>query len=269
MTNDLIYEKKLRLRSEHVNCARRLRTSSLLRILQEASIAHTTQLGMGRDKTLDRGLLWIISHQSLQIRRMPEYDEDILVRSWPGPMLHMFFPRYYEICAPDGTVLITGSALWLLMSEETRKAVFPTAWGVEIPGAPTAPRTELPAPLRAPKEVSATVCSSFSPQFSRTDINGHMNNSFYYDLAEDLLPAELLARSFPSEIRAEYLEEIRPGTVCMVRGMQSAAGTAGPVSSDSAAAAGEQTWYFEGIRDTGESPANEKVRPLFRISLRF
>ena len=270
MTTDLIYEKKLRLRSEHVNSARRLRTSSLLRLLQEASIAHTTELGMGRDKTLDRGLLWIISHQSLEIRRMPVYDEDIIVRSWPGPMLHMFFPRYYEVCSSDGEVLITGSALWLLMSEETRKAVFPAAWSVEIPGAACAPRTDLPAPLRAPAGAEFTLSGVFTPRFSQTDINGHMNNTFYYDLAEDLLPGEFLLQSFPSVIRAEYLEEIRPGTVCDVRGLRTDDGSSSDAGSSSGAgsaqSAEEQTWYFEGVR---REEGAVKSKTLFRIGMTF
>ena len=52
-----IYRKELLLRSEHVDMYRRLRTSELFRLLQEASIRHTEELGMGRDKTLDRGVL--------------------------------------------------------------------------------------------------------------------------------------------------------------------------------------------------------------------
>ena len=74
-----VYSTSLRLRNKDVNLHRRLRTSTLFELLQEASIKHTEDLGMGRDKTLDKGLLWVVTLQRAEITRMPEYDETITV----------------------------------------------------------------------------------------------------------------------------------------------------------------------------------------------
>ncbi len=71
-----VYERRFRLKSSDVDKDRRLRTSVLFSMLQEAAIAHTEELGMGREKTLDRGLLWIVTLQRAEIERMPLYDED-------------------------------------------------------------------------------------------------------------------------------------------------------------------------------------------------
>ena len=67
-----VYSEEILLRSKDVDMYRRLRTSELFRMLQEASIRHTEQLGMGRDKTLDRGILWVLLMQRAEIVRMPE-----------------------------------------------------------------------------------------------------------------------------------------------------------------------------------------------------
>ena len=58
-----IYSIEYRILSSDTDANRRLRLSRLFTLLQEASIAHTTELGMGREKTLDRGLLWIVTLQ--------------------------------------------------------------------------------------------------------------------------------------------------------------------------------------------------------------
>ena len=55
-----IYTERLTLRSKDVDMFRHLRTSEFFKLLQEASIRHTEQLGMGRDKTLDKGILWVL-----------------------------------------------------------------------------------------------------------------------------------------------------------------------------------------------------------------
>ena len=62
-----IYRRELLLRSKDVDLYRRLRLSRMFELFQEASIRHTEQLGMGREKTLDRGILWVLLMQSAEI----------------------------------------------------------------------------------------------------------------------------------------------------------------------------------------------------------
>lgn len=198
-----IYEQELLLGSEHVDCFRRLRPSTLFELLQTASIRHTTALGMGREKTLDRGLLWIVARQYVAIDRMPTYDERVTLRSWPGKTMHVLFPRYYELVGRGGETLARGSALWSLMDSTTRATVFPEEYGVEIAGVETGRETpylmKLPA-LETPNRFSFTV------PYSCVDLNGHMNNTRYFDLAEDKLPAARAGKLL-REVRTEYSAE--------------------------------------------------------------
>ena len=202
-----IYERELLLGSEHVDCFRRLRTSTLFELLQTASIRHTEQLGMGRDKTLDKGLLWIIARQYVKIERMPEYDERIVLRSWPGETMRVLFPRYYEIASSAGETLVRASAVWWLMEAGTRSVAFPEEHGIRIDGAETG--EELPYLVRlVPLETDAAF--DFTVPYSYVDLNGHMNNTRYFDMAEDELPAAKAGEAL-REVRAEYMAEARLG----------------------------------------------------------
>jgi len=202
-----LYERELLLGSEHVDCFRKLRTSTLFELLQIASIRHTEELGMGRDKTLDKGLLWVITRQHVIIDRWPEYDEKICVRSWPGNTMHVLFPRYYEILSESGDILICGSALWNLIDTKTRTVAFPDEYGVVIEGAENG--RELPYITKlAPLEL--TKSAAFRVPYSYVDINGHMNNTRYFDLVEDNIPAASEGLQL-KEIRTEYSAEARMG----------------------------------------------------------
>lgn len=202
-----VYEKSFRLLSSDVDARRRLRLSRLFTFLQEASIAHTTALGMGREKTLDRGLLWIVTLQQVTVRRLPVYDEAVRLLSWPGETMHLYFPRYYRMEDGDGRTLLTGSALWALMDQETRRMVFPEEHGIEIEGE----RSEKPLPLpAAPKPAQGGEGEVFTVPYSYVDLNGHMNNTRYLDLCEDRMPDDLRARSI-REVRAEYSGEAKLG----------------------------------------------------------
>ena len=202
-----IYTQELRLRSKHVDMYRRLRTSELFRLLQEASIRHTEELGMGRDKTLDRGILWVLGLQRTQITRMPEYDEEIVVKSWPGQTMHVLFPRYYSVETTAGDVLIRSSALWTLVDAETRKMVFPEKYGVTIDGLVTGQEIPLPSPV---SRMDCDRNSVFTVPYSYVDLNGHMNNTRYFDLAEDLTDAAAAGKHL-TDIQIEYVSEARLG----------------------------------------------------------
>ena len=191
-----IYTERLTLRSRDVDMFRRLRTSELFKLLQEASIRHTEQLGMGRDKTLDKGILWVLLMQRAEITRMPEYDERIVLRSWPGKTMHLLFPRFYSLETEAGEGLVKASALWGLVDAKTRKAVFPERYGVEIAGMENGEEIELPGPIR---KLDCDREKRFEVPYSYVDLNGHMKGKRL------------------KEIRAEYVNEARIGEALILR----------------------------------------------------
>ena len=208
-----IYRKELLLRSKDVDMYRRLRLSKLFSLLQEASIRHTELLGMGRDKTLDKGILWIVGLQRAEIARMPLYDEKVILKSWPGKTMHVFFPRYYQLETETGEVLVRASALWTLVDQETRRVVFPERYGVVIDGIVTGEEIAQPS---APGRLELTSERPFQVPYSYIDLNGHMNNTRYFDLAEDCLYPEVGERAL-KRIQTEYASEARYGDSMTIR----------------------------------------------------
>ncbi len=200
-----VFELDYRIRSSDADAFLRLRVSRMFTILQEMSIDHTTALKMGRDMTMDRGLLWIVTLQQAKITRMPVYDEVVHLSTWPGNTMHILFPRYYRVTDAAGSVLIEASALWALMDQATRKVIFPEEYGVAIKGMKTG--KEIPLP-RAPKMPQTDEAETFTVPFSYVDLNGHMGNTRYFDLAEDRMPEAFRTRRLCG-IQTEYAREAR------------------------------------------------------------
>lgn len=201
-----IYTFTRKILADDVDMFRNMRHSVFLRWLQEASIAHTEALGAGRDKTLDRGALWVVARVKAEIRRMPCYDETVTFRTWAGKTRHVLFPRYYEILDAEGNIAVRASAVWLLMDAKTRKMAFPDKYGVRIPDAFTG--TELPLPAGVPQQ-EAPVVYRHVVRFQDVDINGHMNNSKYIDIVEDALGFGFMHDYELTGFEIGYEEEIR------------------------------------------------------------
>ena len=208
-----IYREELLLRSKDVDMFRRLRTSELFRLLQEASIRHTEQLGMGREKTLDKGVLWVLLMQRAEIARMPEYDERIVLKSWPGKTMHLLFPRFYAMETAEGEPLLKASALWSLVDEKTRKVVFPEKYGVVIDGTVTGGEIAMPG---AVAKAECAFARDFTVPYSFVDLNAHMNNTRYFDLAEDSVGAAAAGKLLRG-VSVEYQNEARLGETLHLR----------------------------------------------------
>ena len=198
-----VYERDYRIKSSDADAKQRLRISRMFTILQEVSIEHTTE----------RGLLWIVTLQQAKIVRMPVYDEPVHIATWPGNTMHILFPRYYRITDADGNVLIEASALWALMDRNTRKVIFPEEHGVAIKGMRIG--KEIPLP-RAPRIPVTAETESFTVPYSYVDLNGHMGNTRYFDLAEDRMPPALRARNLIG-IQTEYSREALPDAEVLLR----------------------------------------------------
>ena len=67
-----MYRQDFQILSSDVNISRTLRLSALFTRLQEAAIAHTIDLGVPREKTLDKGLLWAVTQYRAIFHRLPE-----------------------------------------------------------------------------------------------------------------------------------------------------------------------------------------------------
>ncbi|MBQ6756943.1 MAG: hypothetical protein IJP43_08415 [Oscillospiraceae bacterium] len=201
------------LGTAHCDVNRRLRLSELFTWFQEAAIHQTSEMGMGREMTLDKGLLWIVTQWRVEITRLPEYDEHVTLETWPGRTMHIFFTRFYRIKDDAGNILVQASALWALMDKESRKIVFPEEMGVHIEGTEVEGQCAIPRPPRAIPQTSE---SRYTVTYSVLDLNGHMNNTRYFDLMQDAL-YDLKKGAPPKLILCEYNGEARLGDDILVK----------------------------------------------------
>lgn len=202
-----VFRQQLCLRSSDTDEFRRLRMSALFRFLQEISIDHTEALGAGREKTLDRGALWVMTRMRVQADRLPEYGESITLESWAGETMHVVFPRYYRILDHAGAPICQASGMWVLMDRSERGMVFPDSLGVVVPGYARGDELPLPEALALPEfdgEIERAV------RYSEIDLNGHVNNTRYLEWLDDLFPREHHAAHFWRELQVNYLAEIPP-----------------------------------------------------------
>ena len=203
------YRRTIKVLSSLCDRYQHMRLSSLFSVLQEVSISDVERLGVPRSKTLDRGLLWVISRIRIELERPICYDEMIEVSTIAGEMTHMLFPRYYEIRDAEGNVILRGSAVWLLIYENSRLPVPPQREGIEIHGVSEAGMPSLPMGLRSIESDIPAVIRKV--MYTDIDLNGHMNNTRYLDWIDDMYDMHFHEVTRVSEFQINYLKELSCG----------------------------------------------------------
>ncbi len=209
------FSEKFIVKASQVGPNRLLKNSALFLAIQEISIAHTEALGFPKETTLEKGLLWVIAKEHIKIIRMPRYDEEVILSTYPHQMMHSLFPRSYEIKDKNGDLLISGSAIWTLIDIKSRKIVNPLDHDILIPDLSNGRDFVMPLSNKFPIEYENDV--SLKAMYSYCDLNKHLNNSSYLDLLENLLPIDYLENHEISLIDIEFLREIKLGDDFRVR----------------------------------------------------
>lgn len=186
-------------------------TGDLFRLMQDISGHHSTLLGYSEQKMEELGVMWVIIRHCVQVQRWPRAGEEILAKTWPGPTRHGMCPRFYRLESGEGEVLITGCAIWSVVDRESRKMVIPTARGVDFPAMVTGLEGKRPA---APARLETTERSVYTVGREVLDENRHMNNTRYYDLAEELLGTR--GRELELAL-VEYVNEALEGDTLQLR----------------------------------------------------
>lgn len=182
-----------------------LSTGDLFRLMQKVSGDHCARIGYGTPVMEEKGLMWVIVRHGVQVLRSPVPGETLLAGTWPGPTRHGMCPRFYRIVSAEGELLVSGCAVWSVVDWASRKMVVPAEHGIEIEPLVTGLESPRPkAPLRLPAEGGA----EYLVPHAVLDENGHMNNTRYYDLAEELLGT--WGRPLASAL-VEYAAEAREG----------------------------------------------------------
>ena len=202
------FRQSFTLTDLHVDRYRRLKPSVLLYFTQEVSGYHAALLGADWETLAEKKLFWAIIRHRVEITRLPEAGETITLETWPMPTTRVAYPRATVAYDEKGDVLFKSVAIWVLMDTESRAMVLPAKSGVGVPGIVRGIEGAMPASVSvkdANRRASRTV------GYSELDRNGHMNNTYYLNWVQDLLPSEFHAQHRLRAFHICYLAEGREG----------------------------------------------------------
>ena len=206
----------------------RLRLSALLQLMQNMATDHAETLHFGGTFMQERyGAFWLMARTSLSFSQPILYSDELEVHtSHRGLTKGITIFRDFDFFV-NGKPIGEATTSWVVVDINSRKMVKPTqiAELVDSPK-PAVLKTAVPEKIQLPENVTFSMHRECV--YSDTDINGHMNNTKYADVALDSLHFEQFAGQYISEVQINYLKECFPGntlTLCTAAAVQASATT--------------------------------------------
>lgn len=206
-----VYKKQYKIELGDIDFQKKLKISALFNYFQDIASLHAENLGVGIDSLInDYGVTWVLTRIRVDMERLPELGEDIIIETWPQHPGRLEFDRDFLVRDASGNVLARAASTWVIMDIAAR----------EIKKTETIPTHYPYKPLSRAIECRLGRFRAFgAPEiayqrvigYSDVDINEHLNSSKYIDFIMDCFSLEEHRRYGIKSLEISYLNEALPG----------------------------------------------------------
>ena len=206
----MIYEEYVKASLEDYGRNGRLEERAILRVLEDISSYHSDSVGYGARNINESNLAWLLLEWRVKIHSPMRYGESYRVTTWSrGVCSPCTTLRDFEIFDEEGNLCVSASSKWTPVNASDKKLLRVTdellgRYGKEEKSA--FGEDDL-FRLREPKEYFYE--TAYRIYRKEIDLNGHLHNLCYLDIALETLPEDVYRERDFREIRVTYRKEVR------------------------------------------------------------
>jgi medium-chain acyl-[acyl-carrier-protein] hydrolase len=199
------WTESLRVRGHEVTPRGVVSLPALCTYLPDVAGRHAEALGVSMRSLRAENKAWILSHLHLTIDRLPRWEEEIVVETWPSDLDGLRATREF-VLSVDDTEVARATSAWLVFDTDRRRpARLPEAvHDLDLPDcSPVLPHAwdDVPRPQRTDHT------QTFEARYSDLDLNRHVNSARLLEWALAPLPADHLDTHTCTEMRLQFRAE--------------------------------------------------------------
>lgn len=205
----MIYKEKFKLGLKDIGKENKIKNRAILECLENIGSYHSDIAGYGANDTKITKVSWILLEWKLQVLDRPTYGDELEIHTWARGINKFFTYRDYEIYNKDNKLCAIATSKWALINIETGKLArlndeIINKYNPEDKYVFSEPDIEK---LEIPNESESVL--KYTVIRKDIDINKHMHNLYYLDLAYEVLPEEIYEKRPFDNVRITYKKEIK------------------------------------------------------------
>ena len=207
----MIFKQQFKMGVKDIGKNDKIKNKAILEILENAGTYHSDLVGYGVLDINKTKLSWILLDWKLEVLNRPKYGQTLTVNTWGKDMSKFFTYRDFEVYDEEGNLCIIATSKWALMNIETGKLSKMTEDVVnrynpeekDVFSSKKMEKIELPEKFEVEYNYKVTRRD--------IDINKHMHNLNYLDIAYETLPDDVYEKRPYNNIIITYKKEIKLG----------------------------------------------------------
>lgn len=213
----MIFKENFKIQLKDIGKDNYLKNIGILDILENIGTHHSDIVGYGPNNIQEKCVSWVLLDWKIQVLNRPKYGQNLNVNTWArtinGEIKRTHTYRDFEIYNEQNELCVIGTSKWVLVDINTGR-IARINDGVtkkyELEDKSVFNNGEL-GKINIPE----TFSSEFEYKVARRDIdlNGHMHNLYYLDLAYETLPQDVYERRPFDNFRIQYKKEIKFGDI--------------------------------------------------------
>lgn len=182
---------------------------SLLAILQDIAEMHSSSIGYGVTDICETNLTWALLNWKAKILSRPKYGDIITVNTWARYSTKLYCYRDFEVLNSNGEVIAIITSKWVLIDINKSKITkieesFINKYQPEDKSVFNIVELDK---LTEPQNYLNTI--KYNIRKSDIDINNHVNNLCYMDIALEAFPEDSTIFNKYNEFEILYKQQIK------------------------------------------------------------
>lgn len=209
----MIFKEKFKMQLKDIGKNNYIKNRAILEIFENIGTYHSDMAGYGPNDIERTGVSWVLLDWKLQVLKRPKYGQVLNVNTWGRTMKRTYTYRDFEMYDEENNLCVIGTSKWVLVDINTgriTKISEEIYEKYEIEEKSVFNIDELDK-LKAPEKYTSETIYKVSRR--DIDLNGHMHNLYYLDLAYEALPQEVYEKRPFDNVRIQYKKEVKIGDI--------------------------------------------------------
>lgn len=208
----MFIENEYTVKLSEIGYENKVTNKAIFSYLEDIGGIHSNRSGNGIFDIEKTNLTWLLIEWKLEIFKRPKYLDKIKVVTWSGDAVKCYAYRDFEIFDLHGNLIARAASKWVLLDIKKGKIikVEPDLIAKYEPELEKhAFENEQFEKIKEPDEYQFE--KQYTVRRADIDVNNHMHNLNYIDLANEALPEDVYKGAHFKNVRITYKKEIKLG----------------------------------------------------------
>lgn len=205
----MVYEESFKLSLEDIGKHKEITNKGILRLFENIATHQSDEVGYGVNDIEKKGLAWLLLEWKIKVFKRISYGEKVCVNTWPRAFERFYSYRDFEMYSENGELCVIGTSKWLLYNVAKGRINridddIKNNYVIDTKNVFEADDIEK---IDVPNQYDSEY--EYSAMRRDIDLNEHVHNLFYLDLAIESLPEEIFHSTEFDNVRISYKKEIK------------------------------------------------------------